>query len=219
MSKIETIKTGDGSVSLWNSDLDETYHSRHGAWNEAVHVFIDSGLRRLAERVELSILEVGFGTGLNCYLTSLAREDGQRIEYCGLEAFPLDNEVVSQLNYAQREGGDARLFEQIHSVDWGVEVEIGTDFFLKKVQSKLEAFTAIEEFDLVYYDAFGPRAQPKMWEKSVFDHIYSMMKPQGVFVTYCAKGQVRRDLVSSGFEVERLEGPPGKRHMLRGVKV
>lgn len=205
-------------MSLWNSELDETYHSRHGAWNEAKHVFIDSGLTPLSSRSELRILEVGFGTGLNCYLTALSQEQNQRIEYVGLEAYPLEMNILKELNYAERKDGDEDLFHLMHRAEWEVEVKIRPNFFLTKVQSKLETFQPDKQFDLMYYDAFGPRAQPEMWEKSIFEQIFSMMHQDGVLVTYCAKGQVRRDLMACGFEVERLEGPPGKRHMLRGIK-
>lgn len=205
-------------MSLWNSELDETYHSRHGAWNEAKHVFIDSGLTPLSSRSELRILEVGFGTGLNCYLTALSQEQNQRIEYVGLEAYPLEMNILKELNYAERKDGDEDLFHLMHRAEWEVEVKIRPNFFLTKVQSKLETFQPDKQFDLMYYDAFGPRAQPEMWEKSIFEQIFSMMHQDGVLVTYCAKGQVRRDLMACGFEVERLEGPPGKRHMLRGTK-
>ena len=218
MPPIQTIKTKDGSVSLWNSELDETYHSRHGAWNEAIHVFVESGFKQLSGRKEIKVLEVGFGTGLNCYLTALAHDADQRIFYCGLEAYPLGREFLCELNYADREGGERGLLEDIYLSDWELELEIRPNFLLKKVEEKLETFKPGEKFDLVYFDAFGPRAQPEMWEKSVFEKLYGLMSSQGVFVTYCAKGQVRRDLGSCGFDVERLEGPPGKRHMLRGIK-
>lgn len=215
----EVITTGDGTVSLYRPDIDETYHSRHGAVQESLHVFIRSGLELLVEKKEVHVLEVGLGTALNAFLTLLKAEgSGVKIFYTSLETYPLPYEVWSQVTYPSNEG-EQESFNAIHEAKWNEWVEITPFFSIRKLEAS--AFTVeleVESFDLMYYDAFGPRAQSEMWSVDLFARLTRWMKPQSIWVTYCAKGQVRRDLESCGWVMERIPGPPGKREMLRGTK-
>lgn len=216
--KIEILKSNDGSHTLYLPDMDETYHSRHGAVQEALHVFIQNGLLKKAEEQrELRILEIGWGTGLNSLLTyKVAKEHGLNIQYTGIEKYPVPAEVLSQLNYKEWDEDD--YLSKAYNADWEKTIDITNNFTLEKLACDVLDLGFIDAFDVIYFDAFGPRAQCEMWEKEVFEIIYKATKSEGIFVTYCAKGQVRRDLQEVGFTMERLPGPPGKREMLRGVK-
>jgi tRNA U34 5-methylaminomethyl-2-thiouridine-forming methyltransferase MnmC len=216
----EIITTADGSHSLYNSTIDETYHSRHGALQESKYVFIEQGLKQV-DKDDLHLLEVGFGTGLNALLTAIyAREHKVKITYHSLETLPLNMELMQSIAVENTIGeGNQDLFLSLHEAAWDEEVAIHDFFILKKIKSSLQDFDAqTNKYDLIYYDAFGPRAQPEMWEAPLFNKIASFTNENGVFVTYCAKGQVRRDLVAAGFDMTRLPGPPGKREMMRGIK-
>ncbi len=216
----EIITTADGSHSLYVSDIDETYHSRHGALQESKYVFIDQGLKHV-KRDCINLLEVGFGTGLNALLTAIyARENNIKIVYQSLETLPLKLELMQLIAVENTIGvGNRDLFLSLHDAAWNEEVIIDEFFTLKKIQSSLQDFDAGDmRYDLIYYDAFGPRAQPEMWEAALFNKIASFTIENGVFVTYCAKGQVRRDLIAAGFNMSRLPGPPGKREMMRGKR-
>jgi tRNA U34 5-methylaminomethyl-2-thiouridine-forming methyltransferase MnmC len=225
VSRIEVITTKDGSSSLLNLDLNETYHSTHGAIQESRHVFIENGLNHLIARSikrEISILEIGFGTGLNALLTLLAtrnREIG--IYYEGIEAFPLSMETIAALNYPEllKSEGSKVIFNQLHKASWQTTQSVSPNFDLHKREAKIqEADLGVERFDLIYFDAFAPSKQPEMWEVAVLKKIMDAMNPEAVFVTYCAKGQLKRDLISLGLMVEKIPGPPGKREMIRAVK-
>ncbi len=216
----EIIITADGSHSLYNKELDETYHSRHGALQESKYVFIENGLKQV-QTFPLNLFEVGFGTGLNALLSSIyARESKVRIIYHALETLPLEPALMESFGVPQTIGeSNLDLFLAIHRADWNREVEISDFFTLKKIKSSLQNYDPKgSSYDLIYYDAFGPRAQPSMWEAPLFHKIASMTKTDGLFVTYCAKGQVRRDLISAGFNMQRMPGPPGKREMMTGRK-
>lgn len=216
--KVEILKSNDGSHTLYLPDMDETYHSRHGAVQEAVHVFIKNGmLYRAIDQKEIKILEIGWGTGLNSLLTyKAAKEHGLKIHYTGIEKFPVPQEVLSQLNYKEWDEDD--YLNRAYGAEWEKPVKLFEDFALEKLACDVLDLNVENKFDVIYFDAFGPRAQCEMWEKEVFEIIYRATKLGGVFVTYCAKGQVRRDLQEVGFTMERLPGPPGKREMLRGIK-
>jgi tRNA U34 5-methylaminomethyl-2-thiouridine-forming methyltransferase MnmC len=217
---VKLILSKDGSHTLYREDIDETYHSRHGAIQEALHVFIDKGLKEVEKsKREINILEVGFGTGLNALLTCL--NSTSIINYIGLEAFPLQNKVLDGLNYDTTVMGDnsQEIFNSIHNAPWEAQCPITSLFSIKKVENEIQKLEIPQSIDLVYFDAFGPNSQAEMWDISIFEKLYKAMGSSGVFVTYCAKGQVRRDLKSVGFVMERLEGPPGKREMLRGRKL
>jgi tRNA U34 5-methylaminomethyl-2-thiouridine-forming methyltransferase MnmC len=220
MDKIEFKITEDGSHTLYLSDLDETYHSKHGAIQEAMHVFINAGLNYCSKK-SLNILEIGFGTGLNTFLTFIESKN-KTISYTSLEAYPLNPEIVSKLNYTKEMDLDSEemaSFKKIHQVEWGGYKAINSIFKLNKLEVELANYQADEKFDLIYFDAFGPRAQPEMWEKEIFEKMYSFLSKNGVLVTYCAKGSVKRALKEVGFEVEPLPGPPGKREMTRAKKL
>ncbi len=215
------VHTADGSHTLYVPHLDEHYHSIHGAIQEALHVFIAMGLHHSTQS-SLSILEIGFGTGLNALLTQLEAEKlNKNIYYHSLEGYPLSVDEVKDLNYIQEVKGESvqTKFDALHDAKWEKSIELTTGFTLHKQQVMLQEYEPKEEsIDLIYFDAFGPRVQPELWEKSIFDKMFTVLKPNGVLVTYCAKGDVRRTMLASGFEVERLPGPPGKREMLRATK-
>lgn len=215
------ITTSDGSKSLYLPELDETYHSRHGAIQEAYHVFIRMGLDLFKEGAKFNVLEMGFGTGLNCFITWLeSQQRNLSIRYHGLEAFPVSIEMVRQLDYpsALDKDGSRSVFEQIHLCQWNEEIEISEGFTLFKEKKLFSEFRLTGVFDLIYFDAFGPRVQPDLWTEEVFQGMYDALRANGVLVTYSAKGSVRRALQAVGFKVERLPGPPGKREMLRATK-
>lgn len=222
MDKREFRITADGSHTLYVPHLDETYHSKHGAIQEALHVFIGAGFNYF-KKPQLKILEVGFGTGLNAFLTLLESEKIDVItNYTGIEAFPLDNNVVQQLNYTDKlslKDKEIELFGQLHKVEWESYQQITKNFTLNKLKVELGEFNSIEKFDIVYFDAFGPQVQPEMWTLSIFEAIYNLLSQDGILVTYCAKGSVKRALKEVGFKVESLPGPPGKREMTRAVKL
>jgi tRNA U34 5-methylaminomethyl-2-thiouridine-forming methyltransferase MnmC len=222
MSTIELITTGDGSHSLLNTALDETYHSRHGALQESKYVFIQQGLNFFYEnsqQKEISVLEVGFGTGLNAWLTlQRAQELNINVHYTTLETFPLPSTLWPSLNYAA--GGHFEMdFHRLHQAPWDKAEVITPYFTLQKVQKSLQDFDAHgNRFDIVFFDAFAPNKQPELWEAPMLGKVVSMLGAAGVFVTYCAKGQLKRDLKSFDLEVESLPGPPGKREMVRGSR-
>lgn len=218
----EIVITEDGSTSLFVHEIDEYFHSHFGAIQESEHIFIRTGLLadRFLSATKISILEIGFGTGLNCYLTYLKHlQTGINIIYEGIELFPLNSEEYEKLNYAHHLGLDAtqEIFLQMHQSPWNQKVEISDHFILSKRDKSFELVQfGLEQFDLVYFDAFSPDKQPEMWNH--FAKIFDTLKPGGVLVTYCTKGIVKRALKSVGFSVEKLPGPKGKREILRAYK-
>lgn len=225
MSSIKIIETKDGSHSLLNESLNETYHSTHGAVQESIHVFIQNGLNFWIEKnksKELAILEVGFGTGLNALLTlKESIEQKIKIRYTSLEAFPVESSLVRQLNYPSLVPFDSseEKFYALHQCEWNKEVAITPDFVLEKQEAKLQEIDlGTKKYDLVYFDAFAPAKQPEMWDISVLDKVANSLKENGVFVTYCAQGQLKRNLKSLQLQVESLPGPPGKREMVRAIR-
>lgn len=218
----EIITTDDGSKTIHIPEWNESYHSKHGAVQEAQHVFIKSGLFEIP-KTEINILEIGFGTGLNAMLTlNKAAETNQIIHYTGLEAYSVSLEELKDLKYdtLPEIKDNVELFWKLHSVKWNEASEVTSTFQLLKLESFLNTFEPQETtYDLVYFDAFGPRVQPEMWTFEIFETLFKSMKEAGIFVTYCAKGQVRRDLIKVGFQVEKIPGPPGKREMLRARKI
>jgi tRNA U34 5-methylaminomethyl-2-thiouridine-forming methyltransferase MnmC len=220
MSSLKIITTHDGSHSLLNEQLNETYHSVHGALQESKHVFIQHGLDFASKsKSTIHILEVGFGTGLNALLTlQQAKADNLTIHYTTLEAFPVEEAIWSQLNYV--ESAEAKeQFEKLHRAKWNEAENISSNFVLKKLRATLQQVELeLNHYDLIYFDAFAPNKQPEMWELPMLQKVVNSMKPDGLFVTYCAKGQLKRDLKNAGLTVETLQGPPGKREMVRGKK-
>ena len=219
------IITDDGSSSIHLPEWNESYHSKHGAVQEAYHVFLEMGLFHFLEKHPLKkpvrILEIGFGTGLNAFITFLeAEKNNFQIEYTGVEAYPVNSEEVKHLNYAQRlsVGKQAVFFEKLHQIPWEEFHEITPHFRLKKEQNRFETIAEHDEFELIYFDAFGARVQPELWTKEIFEKMYKALRKNGMLVTYSAKGSAKRAMKEIGFEVEILQGPPGKRHMLRATK-
>jgi len=223
--KRKIITTSDGSTTIHFPDLDEQYHSKHGAINEAKHVFIKNGLDHILGThtfQELNILEIGFGTGLNAFITYLeAQKIKQYVNYVGVEAYPVSLEEIKMLNYVDQlsEQDHQEVFNDMHTSGWEVTHEMSSFFGLTK---RKQFFADIEDqniFNLIYFDAFGARVQPELWGVGIFTKMYDALKANGVLVTYAAKGSVRRAMQEVGFTVERLPGPPGKREMLRATKV
>lgn len=219
---IEFEITEDGSHTLFVPTLNEHYHSTHGAVQESKHVFIDAAFRQCG-KPEVTVLEIGFGTGLNAFLTMLeAEKEGKTVIYTSLEFYPLSITDAEKLNYAQQiDAARKPDFMQLHTSPWSARTKITPQFLLRKEKidfSRPENFCAETLFDVVYFDAFAPEKQPEMWTQAIFDKIYTLSTPNAIFTTYCAKGAVRRMLQTAGFLVERLPGPPGKREMLRAVK-
>lgn len=222
-SPIRIIATEDGSQSLYNEALNETYHSTHGALTESRYVFIKQGLDLLVERGEtnIDIFEVGFGTGLNALLVQeYAKGNPQlTISFTTLEPFPLSASLIEELTYDQLiEGVSKEDFEALHNCVWGEQVSLLTNFSLTKHRVTLKDFESSLDFDLVFFDAFAPSKQPEMWEMALLSKISALLNSGGVFVTYCARGQLKRDLVELGLQVETLPGPPGKKEMVRAIK-
>src|SRR3954468_8896445 len=229
------IITEDGSHSLFVEELNEHYHSIHGAIRESKHVFIEAGLKHVSKMKclpesktrQINILEVGFGTGLNTFLTVLESQKLENtIDYITLEAFPLTGQVITALNYSAllvEQANSAMalqlLFNMIHLAEWNAKVWLTSKFKLHKIHGTLQQVELKDQFDLVYYDSFGPTAQPEMWEEPVFFKLWNAMSENGILVTYCAKGSVKRILKAIGFQLESLPGPPGKREMIRATKI
>ena len=216
----EIIVTEDGSKTIYLPHLDETYHSSHGAIQEALHVFIMNGLEGV-EGDEITIFEMGFGTGLNALLAyRFAKQTGKRVVYHGIEAFPVALDVAKEMDYISKLEADLNtVFEWMHSVEWDAELQFDELFTFKKVHAKIEDYDVeVAKYDVIFYDAFGPRAQSDMWAPSILEKMYNGTKENKFLVTYCAKGQVKRDLKALGYTIEALPGPPGKREMTRAWK-
>lgn len=218
MDHLRVIDTGDGSHSLMHTTLQETYHSVHGAVQESQYVFIDQGLRIVGAGHQTHILEIGFGTGLNALMTLLeVNRSGLRVSYESWEKFPLSPEVWNQLNYG-RILKNQKAFEAVNDAVWEAKVSLTPDFQLQKRKRDVLADSIEGTFHLIYYDAFAPSRQPEMWTVEALKKVTSALAPGGIWVTYCAKGQVKRDLASLGLTVETLPGPPGKKEMTRARK-
>jgi len=216
------VITQDGSHSILSERYGVTYHSRFGAITESAHVFIAAGLRyKAVVQREVAILETGFGTGLNAFMTWLeAERRNLGIRYTGLETYPISGEEAAALNYPAGLGCPGREsdFLELHRCEWGVAHPLSEHFTFEKRRTSIQDFEQPDSFDLIYFDAFAPQAQPELWTEEVFARMYGALKPDGVLVTYCAQGHFKRTLKKTGFLVERLQGPPGKREMTRALK-
>ncbi|WP_179352674.1 tRNA (5-methylaminomethyl-2-thiouridine)(34)-methyltransferase MnmD [Winogradskyella vidalii] len=232
--KRKIITTSDGSKTIQIEEWNEQYHSIHGAIQEANHVFIKHGLLFYSENLNkhltkqncdsesnsINILEIGFGTGLNAFLTLIEAEKlNQKINYTGIEAYPVQLNEIEQLNYVDLISTQHKaIFEKLHDISWEKPQDISSRFQLEKQKKFFKDITAKNQFNIIYFDAFGARVQPDLWTEDIFKIMYTSLKVNGVLVTYSAKGSVRRAMQAVGFTVERLPGPPGKREMLRAKK-
>ena len=213
MIRPEIEITGDGSPTLRHPVTGDAYHSVRGAVGESEHVFNREGFL-CSESPHVRIFEAGFGSGLNAWLTAqAARREGRTVFYEAVERYPVDPQTARKLSYATDP-----LFRALHDAAWNVPVGIDERFTLKKVEAALEDYRFDTTFDLVYFDAFAPDTQPELWSKELFARLYACLAPGGTLVTYSAKGLVKENLRAAGFEVRRLPGALGKRHMVRAVK-
>jgi len=218
--KREIIQTLDGSTTIHIEDWDECYHSKHGAIQEAEHVFIKNGLSLFKDK-SISILEIGFGTGLNAFITYLqSSKFNQVIDYVGVEAYPITSEELKAMNYVEELKAENKrdLFDLMHQSEWGNKIRIDENFYLSKRQQFFHDIEDKGSFDLIYFDAFGYRVQPELWSTLIFKKMYEALAPNGILVTYAARGVVKRSMIEVGFTVEKLAGPPGKREMFRATK-
>ena len=218
--KRNIIQTRDGSTTIHIEEWDECYHSRFGAIQESQHVFIKKGLS-LFENKSVSILEIGFGTGLNAFITFLEYPKfNQKVNYVGVEAFPVSIEEASSMNYVAELNAekDRFIFEKLHQCNWEESNDLNEDFVFTKRKQFFADIDDIQKFDLIYFDAFGYDVQPELWSAAIFKKMYEALKIKGVLVTYAARGIIKRNMIEAGFTVEKHEGAPGKREMFRARK-
>ncbi|MGK0387360.1 MAG: tRNA U34 5-methylaminomethyl-2-thiouridine-forming methyltransferase MnmC [Maribacter sp.] len=216
------ITTSDGSHSILSEKFGVTYHSIHGAIQETQHVFIDAGLDYQAQqKSEVSILEIGWGTGLNSYMTLLESDKRKLpIHYTTIEAYPISLKQAKGLNYAENlQQEDPQSFLQLHELEWEKAHAISPFFNFTKYQMLFEKIDFNNQFDIIYFDAFAPNAQAEFWEEDFLSKMYQSLQKGGILVTYCAKGSFKRALKAAGFTVESIPGPPMKREMVRAIKV
>lgn len=214
----DILPTDDGSYTLRHPVLGDTYHSTRGAVGEAEHVFILNGFDRI-EKPHIRLFEMGFGSGLNALLTlKRARERGKTVDYRAAELYPVDPKTAAQLNYTAENDPLRDAFLTMHASPWETPVQIDSHFRLTKQQKSLPEIEFDTIFDVVYFDAFAPDTQPELWTAEIFRKLYEQTAPGGILVTYSAKGTVKEALRAAGYEVGRLPGALGKRHMLRAEK-
>lgn len=218
--KREIIITKDGSTTIRIPEWDENYHSTHGAIKEAKHVFIKNGLDLFQTQNSVSILEIGFGTGLNAFITFLETKTKEQVKYVGVEAYPVAAEEVSQMNYASQldAASEQSVFDLLHSSNWDIEYSITDNFNLTKRKQFFQDITDENCYNLIYFDAFGFPLQPELWSEAIFQKMYDALLPNGVLVTYACRTPIRKAMLTAGFSVEKLPGAPGKREMLRATK-
>ena len=215
------LKTSDNSHTIYVPNLNETYHSIYGAITESNHVFIKNGLLRKFDVNDISILEIGYGTGLNILLSyHETRGTNKNINYTAIEPFPLNLEVVDNLNYLNffKEKDLSKIFLNIHKSKFDVKYKLGDKFHLIKKKIMIENINLKNKYDLVYFDLFAPRVHPNLWTVKIFKQIYDIMNFGSILVTYRSKGSVKRNLKECGFKIESCPGPPGKREITRAVK-
>jgi tRNA U34 5-methylaminomethyl-2-thiouridine-forming methyltransferase MnmC len=218
--KREIIITNDGSTTIRIPDWNENYHSTHGAIQEAKHVFIKNGLELFQNQDSVSILEIGFGTGLNAFITFLESLNKKKVNYVGVEAYPVSEDEVIQMNYvSELEATQYQtIFDKMHSCNWESQQNITDNFILNKRKQFFQDIEDKNQFDLIYFDAFGFPLQPELWSDVIFKKMYEALLPKGVLVTYACRSSIKNAMLSVGFSIEKLPGAPGKREMLRATK-
>ena len=218
--KREIVITGDGSTTIRISDWNENYHSSHGAIQEAKHVFLTHGLDVFQNQDEISILEIGFGTGLNAFITFLETLTKNKVNYVGVEAYPISAAEVAQMNYVSelKAAPYATNFEKMHASDWEHEIAITAQFNLTKRKQFFQDINDKNQYHLIYFDAFGYPLQPELWSEAIFVKMYEALLPGGVLVTYACRSVIKNAMLAAGFSIEKLPGAPGKREMLRATK-
>lgn len=220
LMKREIIITDDGSTTIRIPEWDENYHSTHGAIQEAKHVFIKNGLNLFRSQDSISILEIGFGTGLNTFITFLETLNKEKVNYVGVEAYPISADEVLQMNYvSELQAVDFKsIFETMHSCSWEIVNQLKTNFYLTKRKQFFQDIEDKNSYDLVYFDAFGFPLQPELWNETIFKKMYDALLPNGVLVTYACRTPIKNAMLAAGFSIEKLPGAPGKREMLRATK-
>lgn len=218
--KREIIITNDGSTTIRIPDWDENYHSTHGAIQEAKHVFIKNGLDLFQNQDSISILEIGFGTGLNAFITFLETLNKEKLNYVGVEAYPISQEEIVQMNYVSELDAEKyqEIFDKMHACDWENQQTITENFLLTKRKQFFQDIKDKNQFDLIYFDAFGFPLQPELWSEVIFKKMYDALLPKGTLVTYACRSSIKNAMLSVGFSIEKLPGAPGKREMLRATK-
>ena len=218
--KREIIITDDGSTTIRIPEWDENYHSTHGAIQEAKHVFIKNGLDLFQKQDAISILEIGFGTGLNAFITFLETINKEKVNYVGVEAYPISQEEIAQMNYVSELDSEMyqEIFDKMHSCDWENQQTITENFLLTKRKLFFQDIEDKNQFDLIYFDAFGFPLQPELWSEVIFKKMYDALLPKGTLVTYACRSSIKNAMLSVGFSIEKLPGAPGKREMLRATK-
>ena len=218
--KREIIITDDGSTTIRIPEWDENYHSTHGAIQEAKHVFIKNGLDLFQNQDSISILEIGFGTGLNAFITFLETTNKEKVNYVGVEAYPISQEEIAQMNYVSELDSEMyqEIFDKMHSCDWENQETITENFLLTKRKRFFQDIEDKNQFDLIYFDAFGFPLQPELWSEAIFKKMYDALLSKGTLVTYACRSSIKNAMLSVGFSIEKLPGAPGKREMLRATK-
>jgi tRNA U34 5-methylaminomethyl-2-thiouridine-forming methyltransferase MnmC len=211
--------TNDGSSTIFMPGINEHYHSVRGAISESRHVYINAGFDFI-QKDFISILEIGFGTGLNALLTfNESKAINKKVYYVAIESYPLEETIWKQMNYSLLlDSNSSSIYNSLHVSDWDKEVKLDNLFSIKKIRTFLNDYKPDKIFDLIYFDAFAPDIQPELWTKEVFNKMETALNNNGVLVTYSAKGIVKQNLRSAGFNISRLKGAAGKRHMLRALK-
>lgn len=219
-NSMQLLITEDGSHTIFSPQVEECYHSQHGAMQESEHIFIQAGWEQ-CPKTEIKVLEIGFGTGLNALLTLVnAEKQAKKVNYTTLELYPLGMAVASELNFTEQIAPHKRAdFIRIHEAEWGSQVAITLFFCLEKIKADFTQIELSDKYDLIYFDAFSPEKQPEMWTQERFELLYRHTNQGGILTTYCSKGVVRRAMQAAGYQVERLPGPPGKRQILRATKI
>lgn len=218
------ISTEDGSDSLLHPLHEELYHSRFGAYTESQHVFIQSGLAQasLQDQPSLHVLEMGLGSGLNALLTWIYCEENQRkVDYVSIEKYPVHPQVIHnfQINTMGMPDREKQKLIEIHTADWEEKIQLAPLFSIHKIYASFEDYTPPPKvFDVLYYDAFAPEAQPELWTEAAMQHCNQLLKSGGIWISYCAKGYVKRNLRAANFEVQALPGPPRKREITLAIK-